>query len=64
MEPQRKRDDETSIQFAERVRMMICKRAGIKAVPWDGMLKYYRPSPRECESRRKAFAEGLMRGFA
>jgi glycerol-3-phosphate O-acyltransferase 3/4 len=64
MEPQRKRDDETSIEFAERVRMMICKRAGIKAVPWDGMLKYYRPSPRECESRRKAFAEGLMRGFA
>ena len=60
MEPQRKREDETSIEFAERVRGMICKRAGLKAVPWDGMLKYYRPSPRECEARRKAFLAGLM----
>ena len=58
MEPQRKREDETSIEFAERVRGMICKRAGLKAVPWDGMLKYYRPSPRECEARRKAFFSG------
>jgi glycerol-3-phosphate O-acyltransferase 3/4 len=42
---------------------MICKRAGLKAVPWDGMLKYYRPSPRECENRRKAFVAGLMQGL-
>ena len=63
MEPQRQRENETSIEFAERVRTMICKRAGLKAVPWDGMLKYYRPSPRECESRRKAFAAALMHGL-
>jgi len=63
MEPQRQRENETSIEFAERVRTMICERAGLKAVPWDGMLKYYRPSPRECESRRKAFAATLMQGF-
>jgi len=63
MEPQRKRDDETSIEFAERVRTMICERAGLKAVPWDGMLKYYRPSPKERDNRRKAFAEKILSGL-
>jgi len=63
MEPQRKRDDENSIQFAERVRAMICERAGLKAVPWDGMLKYYRPSPKERDSRRKAFADKIRSGL-
>ena len=34
-----------------RVRDMIAKRAGIKKVPWDGYLKYYRPSPKLTEKQ-------------
>ena len=42
MEPQTIGEKETSIEFAERVRAMIAKKAGLKMVAWDGMLKYYR----------------------
>jgi glycerol-3-phosphate O-acyltransferase 3/4 len=44
---------------------LICDQAGIKPVPWDGMLKYYRPSPRMCEKRRAEIAasfESLLDG--
>ena len=40
---------------------MICAQAGIKPVPWDGMLKYYRPSPRMCEKRRAEIAQSLAK---
>ena len=61
MEPQEMGPDEDSIQFAERVRSMICKQAGIKPVPWDGMLKYYRPSPKMTEKRRAQIASNLVK---
>jgi len=61
MEPQEMQPDEDSIQFAERVRSMICKQAGIKPVPWDGMLKYYRPSPKMTEKRRAQIASNLVK---
>jgi glycerol-3-phosphate O-acyltransferase 3/4 len=61
MEPQEKRPGEDGIQFAERVRSMICQRAGIKPVPWDGMLKYFKPSPRMCEKRRAEIAASLVK---
>jgi hypothetical protein len=35
----------------DRVRDLIAKRAGIKKVPWDGYLKYYRPSPKLTEKK-------------
>jgi glycerol-3-phosphate O-acyltransferase 3/4 len=65
LEPQEMRDDEDPIKFANRVRRLICDQAGIKPVPWDGMLKYYRPSPRMCEKRRAEIAasfESLLDG--
>lgn len=34
-----------------RVRGMISHRAGLKKVPWDGYLKYSRPSPRLTQSK-------------
>jgi glycerol-3-phosphate O-acyltransferase 3/4 len=40
---------------------MICKQAGIKPVPWDGMLKYYRPSPKMTEKRRAQIASNLVK---
>ena len=61
MEPQEMGPDEDSIKFAERVRGMICERAGIKPVPWDGMLKYYRPSPKMTEKRRAQIASNLVK---
>eukprot|EP00227_Mantoniella_beaufortii_P017908 CAMPEP_0197597888 /NCGR_PEP_ID=MMETSP1326-20131121/28192_1 /TAXON_ID=1155430 /ORGANISM="Genus nov. species nov., Strain RCC2288" /LENGTH=442 /DNA_ID=CAMNT_0043164617 /DNA_START=258 /DNA_END=1582 /DNA_ORIENTATION=+ len=60
MEPQEMQPGETGIEFSERVRLMICKQAGLKPVPWDGMLKYYRPSPRMCEKRRAEIASSLV----
>ncbi|XP_057249564.1 glycerol-3-phosphate acyltransferase 9-like isoform X1 [Beta vulgaris subsp. vulgaris] len=42
LEPQTIKPDETSIEFAERVRLMISHRAGLKMVPWDGYLKHSR----------------------
>ncbi|KAL9244816.1 hypothetical protein vseg_018541 [Gypsophila vaccaria] len=60
LEPQTLRPGETSIQFAERVRDMIAHRAGLKVVPWDGFLKYSRPSTRLTESKQKSFAESIL----
>ena len=53
LEPQRLRRGETSVAFAERVRVMIANKAGLKMVEWDGYLKYVAPSPRLCEERRE-----------
>lgn len=41
LEPQVKRPEESSQQFAERVQGMIANRAKLKIAPWDGYLKYY-----------------------
>ncbi|KAG6532460.1 hypothetical protein ZIOFF_006305 [Zingiber officinale] len=51
LEPQYIRPGETPIEFAERVRDMISVRAGLKKVPWDGYLKYFRPSPKLTERK-------------
>jgi hypothetical protein len=37
------------------------EQAGLKMVPWDGMLKYYRPSPRMCDKRRAEIASSLAK---
>jgi len=60
LEPQTLQPGETPIEFAERVRDIISMRAGIKKVPWDGYLKYYRPSPKLTESKQKCFAEAML----
>ncbi|KAB1207837.1 Glycerol-3-phosphate acyltransferase 3, partial [Morella rubra] len=49
LEPQHLKPGETAIEFAERVRSIIAVRAGLKMVPWDGYLKYSRPSPKHKE---------------
>eukprot|EP00249_Psilotum_nudum_P021534 c28146_g1_i1 orf=516-1382(-) len=60
LEPQTSRPSETPIEFAERVRSLIAKRAGIKKVPWDGYLKYYKPSPKLTEKKQQKFAESIL----
>ncbi|KAJ0983279.1 hypothetical protein J5N97_011534 [Dioscorea zingiberensis] len=61
LEPQYLRPGETTIEFAERVRDMISARAGLKKVPWDGYLKYFRPSPKHTERKQQIFAESVLR---
>ncbi|KAG0470919.1 hypothetical protein HPP92_017619 [Vanilla planifolia] len=61
LEPQYLRPGETPIEFAERVREMISARAGLKKVPWDGYLKYYRPSPKLTERKQQIFAESVLK---
>nr|CAD1819176.1 unnamed protein product [Ananas comosus var. bracteatus] len=61
LEPQYLRPGETPIEFAERVRDMISARAGLKKVPWDGYLKYFRPSPKHTERKQQIFAESILR---
>ncbi|KAL6561020.1 Glycerol-3-phosphate acyltransferase 9 [Orobanche gracilis] len=51
LEPQNLEPGETPIEFAERVRDIISIRAGLKKVPWDGYLKYSRPSPKHRERK-------------
>jgi glycerol-3-phosphate O-acyltransferase 3/4 len=61
LEPQTRREGETVIEFAERVQTLICDRINIKKVPWDGYLKYYRPSPKLTEKRQQKFAESILK---
>ncbi|KAF3533436.1 hypothetical protein DY000_02036513 [Brassica cretica] len=60
LEPQTIRLGETAIEFAERVRDMISHRAGLKKVPWDGYLKYSRPSSKHSERKQQSFAESIL----
>eukprot|EP00035_Acanthoeca_spectabilis_P000642 m.74713 g.74713 ORF g.74713 m.74713 type:complete len:480 (+) comp10331_c0_seq2:155-1594(+) len=51
LDPQYRRRGESSIAFATRVKEMIADAAGLKPVPWDGLLKYRTPRP-EIKRRR------------
>jgi 1-acyl-sn-glycerol-3-phosphate acyltransferase len=44
IEPQRIRQDETVVAFADRVKALISDRARLKNLSWDGYLKNYRPT--------------------
>ncbi|KAG6589042.1 Glycerol-3-phosphate acyltransferase 9, partial [Cucurbita argyrosperma subsp. sororia] len=60
LEPQVLKPGETPIEFAERIRDIICARAGLKKVPWDGYLKHSRPSPKYRERKQQSFAESVL----
>eukprot|EP01105_Mastigella_eilhardi_P028606 TRINITY_DN9559_c0_g1_i1.p1 TRINITY_DN9559_c0_g1~~TRINITY_DN9559_c0_g1_i1.p1 ORF type:complete len:560 (-),score=149.41 TRINITY_DN9559_c0_g1_i1:85-1764(-) len=65
LEPQTMRHGESSMDFANRIKAMIAKKAGLVNVEWDGYLKYFQPSPRFLEERQRTFAGQLnkiMRG--
>ncbi|CAN1307837.1 Glycerol-3-phosphate acyltransferase 9 [Linum perenne] len=63
LEPQSLRPGETAIEFAERVRGVISIRAGLEMVPWDGLLKYSRPSPKHRERKQQRFANTILPRF-
>lgn len=63
MPPQTIREDETSVQFANRVKKQIAEKAGLECVAWDGYLKHLRPSSRFVDHRRKLIADSMIRRF-
>lgn len=63
LDPQFKMPGESAIAFAARVKEMIAKEAGIGVVPWNGMLKYYKPGPEYKSNRQKIFARMLKKRF-
>ena len=59
--PQTIQPNETSVQFANRVKQMIADKAGLVCVPWDGYLKHLRPPAKFVEYRQKLIAKSLLR---
>jgi len=62
--PQTIQPGESSADFANRVKSMIAKKAGLVNVEWDGYLKYFKPSSRFVEERKKIFASSLISRFS
>jgi len=64
LEPQSLRPGESIVEFTNRVKNMIAKKAGLINVDWDGYLKYFRPSEKFVEQRRKLIASSLVARFS
>lgn len=64
LEPQTILPGENPVEFSNRVKKMIAEKAGLIDVPWDGYLKYFRPSERFVEERRKIFASSLIARYS
>lgn len=60
MDPMTRQEGESAIDFAKRVQYAIARRAGIKAVDWDGYMKYWSPSDRFIRGRKQLCAEYLL----
>jgi glycerol-3-phosphate O-acyltransferase 3/4 len=56
LEPQYRQKDETPVEFAARVQMMIARRAHLISRNWDGYMKYWQPSARFKRAQQLAFA--------
>ena len=57
-------NNETSIEFANRVKEKICQKSGLKNVKWDGYLKHFTPSSRYVKQRQQKFANKLLNRLA
>lgn len=61
LEPQRMQSGESATHFASRVQELMCKRACLTKVNWNGFLKRRQISGRFLEQRQKAFAAVINR---
>ncbi|KAK4535279.1 hypothetical protein CDCA_CDCA04G1304 [Cyanidium caldarium] len=61
LEPQELQPDESPTEFANRVKRLICERAGLIETNWDGFLKRHQISPKFREHRQTALAYQLKR---
>eukprot|EP01117_Protostelium_nocturnum_P009505 TRINITY_DN3393_c0_g1_i2.p1 TRINITY_DN3393_c0_g1~~TRINITY_DN3393_c0_g1_i2.p1 ORF type:complete len:536 (+),score=166.51 TRINITY_DN3393_c0_g1_i2:90-1697(+) len=64
LEPQTIAPGESSSAFADRVKALIARKGGLINVPWDGYLKYFRPSERFISERQKIFASSVQSRFS
>lgn len=60
LDPVSRLEGESTVDFAKRVQYMIARRAGLKAVDWDGYMKYWKPSDRFIKARQASCAEYLI----
>ena len=60
MDPVERLPGETGADFARRVQRLIAARAGLKAVDWDGYIKYWRPSDKFLQARQATLAEEVV----
>lgn len=60
LQPQYRKEDETPIEFSDRVKRMICERAKLKDVNWDGYLKHFRPSQRYIKEQQRRVANSIL----
>jgi len=63
LEPQTIRPNESPTQFANRIKALIAKKAGLINVHWDGYLKYFRPSPKFLETKQRVFAQSIVKRY-
>jgi glycerol-3-phosphate O-acyltransferase 3/4 len=63
LEATKMRDGENSIEFCNRVKADIAKRAGLKNLSFDGYLKYYVASEKLGDRRKKIWAEKLLQMY-
>lgn len=61
LEPQTKQENETAVDFANRVKRMICEKAGLISLNWDGFLKRHRINPKFLDARQRALASVISR---
>jgi len=64
LEPQVAYPGETPTQFANRVKGLIARKAGLINVYWDGYLKYFQPSSRFMEAKQRVFASSLAKRYS
>jgi glycerol-3-phosphate O-acyltransferase 3/4 len=59
LDPQTRAPGESGAAFSQRVQRMIAARAGLKAMDWDGYMKYWRPSPKFMSACQRNVADDL-----
>jgi len=64
LEPQKIQPGESTVEFTNRVKKMICKKSGLIDVQWDGYLKYFKPSEKFVEERKKLYASSLIARYS
>lgn len=57
--PEKIREDESGLDFANRIKSAIAKRGGLLEVQWDGMLKYTKPNTSLLEKNQLNYSKTI-----
>lgn len=63
LEPEHIQPGESAVQFSERIKEVIAKKARLTSVPFDGYLKYFQPNKRFKEHQQKVYSHSLKLRF-